>query len=164
MSPLFEAPRGLLRDEAMPVADLFAALAERGAALVDRQHEVLEALQQREGDPQRLAGLFRLDHLAAQLRRNSNAALVLAGLPTIRSIRVPTMLSELACAAVSEVNGYQRVSMGAFPSAARRRTSHPMSSTCCVTSSRTRWPRRHGRVGCGFGVRGPHWQEPMRRP
>jgi len=115
MSPVIEASRGLLRDEAMPVADLFAALAERGAALVDRQHEVLEALQQREEDPQRLAGLFRLDHLAAQLRRNSNAALVLAGLPTIRSIQMPTMLSELACAAVSEVNGYQRVTMGAFP-------------------------------------------------
>jgi signal transduction histidine kinase len=96
-------------------ADLFASLAERGAALVDRQHAVLEALQHREEDPQRLAGLFRLDHLAAQLRRNSNAALVLAGLPTIRSIHVPTLLSELARAAVSEVNGYQRVTVGAFP-------------------------------------------------
>ena len=125
MSPSFEASRGLPRDDAMPVADLFAALAERGAALVDRQHEVLEALQQREEDPQRLAGLFRLDHLAAQLRRNSNAALVLAGLPTIRSIQVPTMLSELACAAVSEVNGYQRVTMGAFP--ARRAQAHVAS-------------------------------------
>ena len=44
VSPLIEASRGLLRDDATPVGDLFAALAERGAALVDRQHEVLEAL------------------------------------------------------------------------------------------------------------------------
>ncbi|WP_457256515.1 ATP-binding protein [Pedococcus sp. P5_B7] len=102
-------------DGAVQTADLFASLAERGAALVDRQHEVLDALQLREEDPQRLAGLFSLDHLAAQLRRNSNAALVLAGLPTIRSIHEPTVLSELVCAAVSEVNGYQRVTVGAFP-------------------------------------------------
>ena len=109
-------PAKWVRSEAaLPTPDLFAALAERGAALVDRQHAVLEGLQHREEDPQRLAGLFSLDHLAAQLRRNSNAALVLAGLPTSRSIHVPTMLSELACAAVSEVNGYQRVTVGAFP-------------------------------------------------
>lgn len=107
------------------MADLFASVAHRGAALVDRQHEVLEALQLREEDPQRLAGLFRLDHLAAQLRRNSNTALVLAGLPTIRSIHVPTVLSELACAAVSEVNGYQRVTVGAFPT--RRVQAHVAS-------------------------------------
>jgi signal transduction histidine kinase len=111
--------------EARPTADLFASLAERGAALVDRQHDVLEALQHREEDPQRLAGLFSLDHLAAQLRRNNNAALVLAGLPTIRSIHAPTLLSELAYAAVSEVNGYQRVSMGAFPT--RRVQAHVAS-------------------------------------
>ena len=109
----------------MPTADLFASLAERGAALVDRQHAVLEALQHGEQDPQRLAGLFRLDHLAAQLRRNSNAALVLAGLPTIRSIHAPTLLSELAAAAVCEVNGYQRVTVGAFPT--RRVHAHVAS-------------------------------------
>lgn len=114
--PLPDATRTLLPGRAAaPYADLFASLAKRGADLVDRQHELLEALQHREEDPQRLAGLFRLDHLAAQLRRNTNGVLVLAGLPTIRSIHVPTVLSELAYAAVSEVNGYQRVSVGAFP-------------------------------------------------
>jgi signal transduction histidine kinase len=99
----------------IPAGSLFAAVAVRAAELVDRHHKQLEVLQQREDDPQRLAGLFSLDHIAAQLRRNSNAALVLADLPTIRSIRVPTLLSELVYAAVSEVNGYQRVSVGAFP-------------------------------------------------
>lgn len=122
--PVADAPRLLLRDAA-PTADLFASLAERGAALVDRQHEMLECLQHREEDPERLAGLFRLDHLAAQLRRNSNATLVLAGLPTVRSIHLPTVLSELACAAVSEVNGYQRVTVGAFPT--RRVQAHVAS-------------------------------------
>ena len=101
--------------EATATAHRFASLAERAAELVDRQHAQLEALQLREEDPQRLAGLFRLDHLAAQLRRNNNAALILAGLPSIRSIRVPTLLSELVAAAVSEVDGYQRVTVGAFP-------------------------------------------------
>jgi signal transduction histidine kinase len=125
MHPATDAPKFLLRDDAAPTADLFASLAERGAALVDRQHEVLEALQHREEDPERLAGLFRLDHLAAQLRRNSNAALVLAGLPTVRSIRAPKVLSELASAAVSEVNGYQRVTVGAFPT--RRVQAHVAS-------------------------------------
>ena len=108
-------PRVVVREVAVPTADHFASLAERGAALVDRQHGLLDALQGREEDPERLAGLFRLDHLAAQLRRNSNAALVLAGLPTVRSIHSPTLLSELVCAAVSEVDGYQRVKVGALP-------------------------------------------------
>lgn len=115
----------VVSEGATPTADHFASLAERGAALVDRQHAVLEALQDREEDPERLAGLFRLDHLAAQLRRNSNAALVLAGLPTIRSIQAPTLLSELASAAVSEVDGYQRVAVGAFPT--RRVLTHVAS-------------------------------------
>lgn len=119
------APEPVPRDVARPTSDLFASLAERAAALVDRQHEVLDGLQHREHDPQRLAGLFALDHLAAQLRRNSNAALVLAGLPTVRGIHVPTLLSELAHAAVSEVNGYQRVSLGAFPT--RRVRAHVAS-------------------------------------
>jgi hypothetical protein len=101
--------------EATLTAHLFASLAARGASLVDRAHAQLDALQLREEDPQRLAGLFGLDHLAAQLRRNSNAVLVLAGLPTIRSIPVPTLLSELVYAAVCEVDGYQRVTVGAFP-------------------------------------------------
>lgn len=104
-----------MRQEVTSDADHFVFLAERGAALVDRQHALLEALQDREEDPERLAGLFRLDHLAAQLRRNSNAGLVLAGLPTIRRVHVPALLSELACAAISEVDGYQRVGIGAFP-------------------------------------------------
>jgi hypothetical protein len=102
-------------EEATLTAQLFASVAARGASLVERAHAQLDALQLREQDPQRLAALFGLDHLAAQLRRNSNAALVLAGLPTIRSIPVPTLLSELVYAAVCEVDGYQRVTVGAFP-------------------------------------------------
>lgn len=125
MSPVTDARRSLPSDGEIPTANLFAWIAERGATLIDRQHEVLEGLQRLEDDPQRLAGLFRLDHLAAQLRRNSNAALVLAGLPTIRTIDAPTVLSELAHAAVSEVNGYQRVTVGAFPT--RRVQAHAAS-------------------------------------
>ncbi|NYG06776.1 signal transduction histidine kinase [Phycicoccus badiiscoriae] len=125
MSSVTDARRSLPSDGEIPTANLFAWIAERGATLIDRQHEVLERLQLREEDPQRLAGLFRLDHLAAQLRRNSNTALVLAGLPTIRSIDAPTVLSELAHAAVSEVNGYQRVTVGAFPT--RRVQAHAAS-------------------------------------
>lgn len=115
MGPVPHARRSVPSDGTIPTGNLVASLAARGVTLIDRQHEVLEALQRREEDPERLAGLYRLDHLAAQLRRNSNAALVLAGLPTIRGIDVPTMLSELVYAAVSEVDGYQRVTVGAFP-------------------------------------------------
>jgi signal transduction histidine kinase len=94
---------------------LFASLARRGAELVDRQFLLLESLQAREDDPERLAGLFTLDHLAARMRRNSNAMLALAGLPTERGISEPIGLGEAAAAAISEVNGYQRVSLGATP-------------------------------------------------
>jgi signal transduction histidine kinase len=124
---------------------------------VDRQHAVLEALQDGEQDPQRLAGLFRLDHLAAQLRRNSNAALVLAGLPTIRSIHVPTLLSELAAAAVCEVNGYQRVTVGAFPTG--RVQAHVASDLVHLLGDLLENALAVSPRASGVWVRGerPHW-------
>ncbi len=97
------------------VGELFATLSRRASALVDQQHLLLERLEQREEDPQRLHGLFGIDHVAARLRRNSNALLVIAGLPTARTITEPVSMSEVAHAAMSEVDGYQRVRAGWMP-------------------------------------------------
>ena len=53
----------------------------RGAAasLVDQQLSLIDRLERNEEDPERLESLFRLDHLAARMRRNGANLLVLAG-------------------------------------------------------------------------------------
>ena len=47
--------------------------------MIDQQLTVIDQLERDEQDPQRLAKLFRLDHLAARMRRNGANLLVLAG-------------------------------------------------------------------------------------
>ena len=91
--------------------------------------------------------------------------LVLAGLPTIRSIHIPTVLSELAGAAVSEVNGYQRVTVGAFPT--RRVQAHVASDLVHLLGRSAE--ERPGRVprdpaGLGSVVKDPPPQGSMHPP
>ena len=57
----------------------FVNLALRTLGLVERQLGVIEGLEEREQDPDRLATLFRLDHFATVMRRHSENLLVLAG-------------------------------------------------------------------------------------
>ncbi|WP_253851679.1 sensor histidine kinase KdpD, partial [Mycobacterium sp. 1423905.2] len=71
-----------------------------------------DRLERNEEDPERLDNLFRLDHLAARLRRNSANLLVLAGAQITRDQREPVPLSTVINAAVSEVEDYRRVQIG----------------------------------------------------
>ena len=57
----------------------FVNLALRTLGLVERQLAVIEGLEEREQDPERLATLFKLDHFATVMRRHSENLLVLAG-------------------------------------------------------------------------------------
>ena len=54
-------------------------LARRNQVLIDRQIEFLDELEATEDDPDQLAQLYRLDHLATRMRRNAESLLVLAG-------------------------------------------------------------------------------------
>ncbi len=100
------------------VNDMFETMSRRSRSLVDQQLQLIDRLERNEEDPERLDSLFRLDHLAARLRRNSANLLVLAGAQLARDQRDPVPLSTLINAAVSEVEDYRRVDVVALPDCA----------------------------------------------
>src|SRR6476620_12260921 len=61
------------------VNDMFVNLSRRTQGLVERQLRLIDDLELGEQDSDRLAALFRLDHLATRMRRNGENLLVLAG-------------------------------------------------------------------------------------
>ncbi|MEM6104644.1 ATP-binding protein [Mycobacterium sp. 050272] len=97
------------------VNDMFETMSRRSRSLVDQQLSLIDRLERNEEDPERLDSLFRLDHLAARLRRNSANLLVLAGAQLARDQRDPVPLSTVISAAVSEVEDYRRVELGELP-------------------------------------------------
>ena len=60
-------------------SDLLVNLARRNQSLLYRQLDLLNQLEDKERDPDALADLFRLDHLATRIRRNAESLLVLSG-------------------------------------------------------------------------------------
>jgi signal transduction histidine kinase len=88
---------------------MFVNLARRSQVLVERQLELLDDLEREESDPDQLDNLFRLDHLAARMRRNDDSLLVLAGSESSRRWNQPVPLAAVMLAAVAEVEQYQRV-------------------------------------------------------
>ena len=97
------------------VNDMFETMSRRNRSLVDQQLSLIDRLERNEQDPDRLDSLFRLDHLAARLRRNSANLLVLAGAQLSRDQREPVPLSTVISAAVSEVEDYRRVETAGVP-------------------------------------------------
>ena len=97
------------------VNDMFETMSRRNRSLVDQQLSLIDRLERNEEDPDRLDSLFRLDHLAARLRRNSANLLVLAGAQLSRDQREPVPLSTVISAAVSEVEDYRRVETAGVP-------------------------------------------------
>ncbi|MBB5889007.1 nitrate- and nitrite sensing domain-containing protein [Kutzneria kofuensis] len=94
---------------------MFVNLSRRSQALVERQIGVIDRLEQDEQDPDQLASLFELDHLATQMRRNSENLLVLAGTTLTRRVTKPVPVSDVLGAAVSEVEKYARVQVAPAP-------------------------------------------------
>lgn len=91
------------------VSAMFETLSRRSTSLINQQLGLIENLERDEDDPRRLESLFRLDHLAARIRRNGESLLVLAG-ATPRGIAGRELpLGDVLRAAVSEVQDYQRV-------------------------------------------------------
>jgi signal transduction histidine kinase len=81
----------------------------RSHSLLDRLLGLIDRLELSEDDPERLASLFQLDHLATRMRRASDSALILAGHETPRHSTEPFPLVDLLRAAVSEIEHYDRV-------------------------------------------------------
>ncbi len=91
------------------VNDMFETMSRRNRSLVDQQLSLIDRLERNEQDPERLDSLFRLDHLAARMRRNGANLLVLSGAQLVGGQRGPVPLSTAIDAATSEVEDYRRV-------------------------------------------------------
>ncbi|MEU6884100.1 nitrate- and nitrite sensing domain-containing protein [Streptomyces viridosporus] len=97
------------------IGGTFVNLALRTLGLVERQLGVIESLEEREDDPDRLATLFKLDHFATVMRRHSENLLVLAGTEHVQHTAGPVPLVDVVRAAVSEIERYERVRIAALP-------------------------------------------------
>ena len=91
------------------VNSMFVNLARRSQTLVERQLQLLDQLESAETDPDQLANLFRLDHLATRMRRNDENLLVLAGSEATRRWAQPVSLSAVTLAAMAEIEQYARI-------------------------------------------------------
>ena len=91
------------------VSAMFETLSRRSTSLINQQLGLIENLERDEDDPRRLESLFRLDHLAARIRRNGESLLVLAGAAPRSVAGQDLPLGDVLRAAVSEVQDYQRV-------------------------------------------------------
>jgi signal transduction histidine kinase len=103
------ADQAMLR---MEVQALFVALSRRGQTLVQRQIHLIDEFGRDEADPEALAKLFALDHLAARMRRNEENLLVLAGGEPGRWITRPVAMVDLVRAAAQEIEEYRRIDLG----------------------------------------------------
>nr|WP_041819328.1 nitrate- and nitrite sensing domain-containing protein [Streptomyces davaonensis] len=97
------------------IGSTFVNLALRTLGLVERQLAVIEGLEEREQDPDRLATLFKLDHFATVMRRHSENLLVLAGTEHVQHSAGPVPLVDVVRAAVSEIERYERVRIASLP-------------------------------------------------
>ncbi|MDT8911116.1 nitrate- and nitrite sensing domain-containing protein [Amycolatopsis sp. PS_44_ISF1] len=111
------AEQAMLREN---VNAMFVNLSQRSQDLVERQLAVLDRMEAGEQDPDTLAGLFELDHLATRMRRNSENLLVLSGTDLVREDNGAVLADEIIGAALSEVEHYQRIELGPGPALAVR--------------------------------------------
>nr|BFE64602.1 hypothetical protein GCM10020063_091280 [Dactylosporangium thailandense] len=91
------------------VARMAEVLARRIRTLITRQLRLLDEFERDETDPDMLARLFALDHLAARLRRNGENLLVLSGGEPGRPQTAAVGLGAVITAAASEIEDFARV-------------------------------------------------------
>jgi hypothetical protein len=95
---------------AIGAGDVSAGYTRRNHELLERLLRQIDSMELNEEDPERLASLFEMDHLATRIWRNSDSALVLAGHEPPRPVR-PLALVDVLRAAASEIEDYSRVIM-----------------------------------------------------
>lgn len=98
-----------------PVPQTFVELAQRSQALLDAQLHALDSLEASEPDAARLEELFRLDHLAAQMRRVNECSLLLAGAALDRTGLGPLPLVSVVQQGVAETAHMSQVQLDVRP-------------------------------------------------
>lgn len=94
------------------LAGMCGGIALRDLTLVDSLLAQLEGMEAAEGDPDALARLYQLDHLAARLRRNAENLRVLAGHDPGSAASVASPLVDVIRAALSSIEQYRRIDIG----------------------------------------------------
>ncbi|MGO4424304.1 ATP-binding protein, partial [Streptomyces sp. MCAF7] len=97
------------------ISRVFLNLAQRSQGLVHRQLALLDTLERGSEDPDLLAELFRVDHLATRMRRNSENLSILGGAIPSRRWRQPVQLAEILRGAASQTEDYSRVKLTGIP-------------------------------------------------
>jgi signal transduction histidine kinase len=95
--------------------EMFVDLSCRSQSLAERQIRLIDELEQGEQETDRLAKLFKMDHIATRMRRYSQNLLVLAGHELPGRWNEPVTLVNVIRAAVSEIEEYERVSFRTQP-------------------------------------------------
>lgn len=90
-------------------SDMLVNLARRNQGMVYRQLDIINQLEESEQDPDALAELFKLDHLATRVRRNAESLLVLSGEQPARVWSEPIPLRDVVRAAIAETEDLDRV-------------------------------------------------------
>ncbi|NJP43292.1 sensor histidine kinase [Actinacidiphila epipremni] len=97
------------------ISRVFLNLAGRSQGLVHRQLVLLDSLERESENPDLLADLFRVDHLATRMRRNSENLSILGGAMPARRWRQSVQLSEILRGAASQTEDYSRVKLAGIP-------------------------------------------------
>ena len=91
------------------VAEMFGHVGRRVQNLVGRQLALIDNLERRETDSDRLRELYRLDHMSSRLRRNAGSLVVLSGEAGVDQHMSPLPLSDVVRLALGEIEDYTRV-------------------------------------------------------
>jgi len=91
------------------VAQMFGHVGRRTQNLVGRQLALIDNLERKEADSERLRDLYRLDHLSSRLRRNASSLVVLSGGAGANEHIAPLSLSDVVRLALGEIEDYTRV-------------------------------------------------------
>ena len=91
------------------VAQMFAHVGRRTQNLVSRQLALIDTLEQRETDSERLTELYKLDHMSSRLHRNASSLVVLSGGAGTDEHMSPLPLADVVRLALGEIEDYTRV-------------------------------------------------------
>lgn len=93
------------------ISNIVVNLARRSQALLDRQVEYIDQLENTEEDPDRLEQMFKVDHLATRMRRNAESLLVLADADPGRRRGGPVDVADVLRVAMGEIENYQHIEL-----------------------------------------------------
>ncbi|HZN77924.1 MAG TPA: ATP-binding protein [Micromonosporaceae bacterium] len=94
------------------VAQMFGHVGRRTQNMVGLQLAMIDGLERNEVDADRLALLYRLDHLSSRLRRNAGSLVVLSGATNVDEDAAPLgplPLIDVVRLALGEIEDYRRV-------------------------------------------------------